>query len=88
MFTVRGKSSATRFGYNFNILFHKVVNFLLTRSTQNLSLDHSSLSAWASHINGAITLVKMRGANNFRSQVSLNLFREIKGAMVRLPFNH
>ena len=46
----------------------------------------TSASAWNKHVDGAVALVKLRGSDQFKSKQSLNLFRAVRNAMVRLKY--
>ena len=41
-------------------------------------------SVWTRHINGAVTLLKIRGEEMTKKPTSLHLFRAVRASMVRL----
>lgn len=49
------------------------------------STEKKSGTAWSSHIEGAVALAKLRGADDWKSEESIGIFRAIRSGMVLVP---
>jgi hypothetical protein len=56
---------------------------LLFSLYESITSTDGSRTVWTRHINGAVTLVKMRGEKIKSNPTSLHLFRAVRAHMVR-----
>ncbi|KAL9064759.1 MAG: hypothetical protein Q9157_007720 [Trypethelium eluteriae] len=59
-----------------------LLTILLLGLYETISSKLRSSGAWSAHINGAVTLAKLRGTEQFNNPVSLNLFRAVRAHML------
>jgi hypothetical protein len=62
-----------------------LMSILLFALYEQITWSYSSRTAWTRHINGAVTLVKLRGQNQMENITSRRLFRAVRTLMVRRP---
>jgi hypothetical protein len=55
---------------------------LLFSLYEAITSTDESRTVWTRHINGAVTLVKLRGENQLQNPTSLHLFRAVRASMV------
>jgi predicted 2-oxoglutarate/Fe(II)-dependent dioxygenase YbiX len=51
---------------------------------ETIASETSNASAWYSHVDGAVQLVKMRGKKQLRTKVGYSLFVSVRNQMVRM----
>jgi hypothetical protein len=61
---------------------------LLLGFFETITQEKQNITAWGSHIDGAVQLVKMRGKKQLRTKVGLALFQTVRGQMVSHPSFH
>jgi len=49
---------------------------------QQITCANTQLGAWASHVQGAVALVKLRGREQLRNPISRRLFEAVRAHMV------
>jgi hypothetical protein len=59
-----------------------LASVLLLALFENITAASSSLSAWCSHIEAAVRIVKARGHNQFRTKVASDMFVAVRTFMV------
>ncbi|PQE14424.1 negative acting factor protein [Rutstroemia sp. NJR-2017a BBW] len=55
---------------------------LLLGFFETITQEKQNITAWGSHIDGAVQLVKMRGKKQLRTKVGLALFQTVRGQML------
>jgi hypothetical protein len=59
-----------------------LMSILLFAVYEQITWSYPSRDAWTRHVNGAVTLVKLRGQNQMATPVSKRLFRAVRTLMV------
>ncbi|PVI00093.1 hypothetical protein DM02DRAFT_642649 [Periconia macrospinosa] len=59
-----------------------ILAILLFSLYENLSSTDDTLQAWGNHVDGAVALVKLRGAAQFQDPTSHEVFRAVRSMMV------
>ncbi|KAM3070065.1 hypothetical protein ACMFMG_003903 [Clarireedia jacksonii] len=59
-----------------------LASILLLGFFETITQEKQNITAWGSHIDGAVQLVKMRGKKQLRTKVGLALFQNVRGQML------
>lgn len=59
-----------------------LASILLLAFFETITQEKTSITAWGSHIDGAVQIVKMRGKKQLRTKVGVALFQTVRGQMV------
>lgn len=63
-----------------------LASILLLGFFETITQEKASITAWGSHVDGAVQIVKMRGKKQLRTKVGVALFQSVRGQMVsQLP---
>ncbi|KAL9087267.1 MAG: hypothetical protein Q9165_006761 [Trypethelium subeluteriae] len=65
-----------------------LLTILLLGLYETISANLRSTGAWSAHVNGAVALAKLRGTEQFKKPVSLNLFRAVRAHMLVNAIQH
>lgn len=60
-----------------------LASIILLGFFETITQEKASITAWGSHIDGAVQIVKMRGKKQLRTKVGVALFQTVRGQMVR-----
>lgn len=61
-----------------------LASILLLGFFETITQEKASITAWGSHVDGAVQIVKMRGKKQLRTKVGVALFQSVRGQMVRV----
>ncbi|CAD6455397.1 43c764f5-66bf-4e82-bdf5-7b8cae458007 [Sclerotinia trifoliorum] len=59
-----------------------LASILLLGFFETVTQEKTSITAWGSHIDGAVQIVKMRGKKQLRTKVGVALFQSVRGQML------
>ncbi|KAF2835070.1 hypothetical protein M501DRAFT_989255 [Patellaria atrata CBS 101060] len=59
-----------------------LLTVLLASLYEAIMSTNGSMKGWVNHVDGAVSLVKMRGAGEFNTEQSFNLFRAVRSVML------
>ncbi|ESZ96651.1 hypothetical protein SBOR_2961 [Sclerotinia borealis F-4128] len=59
-----------------------LASIILLGFFETITQEKTSITAWGSHIDGAVQIVKMRGKKQLRTKVGVALFQSVRGQML------
>ncbi|KAG4026342.1 hypothetical protein MFRU_042g00700 [Monilinia fructicola] len=59
-----------------------LASILLLGFFETITQEKASITAWGSHVDGAVQIVKMRGKKQLRTKVGVALFQSVRGQML------
>ncbi|TGO42094.1 hypothetical protein BHYA_0012g00080 [Botrytis hyacinthi] len=59
-----------------------LASIILLGFFETITQEKASITAWGSHIDGAVQIVKMRGKKQLRTKVGVALFQSVRGQML------